>query len=149
MAGAAGAVGGGIGAGVARISGRIAVRAAANSAAGAAIGAGQTAANGRINGQRVTAGQLAKGATVGAAGGGLGSAASDLVKGGARVLAERTGLNIVTRGGQVATPSASSTRDTIIRSGSTVAGNVAGNAPSVGDAARNRVCSTSSSGICR
>jgi hypothetical protein len=72
VAGVAGAVGGGIGAGVARISANIAVRAAANGAAGAAIGAGQTAANARINGQHVTAGQLAKGAALGAAGGGCG-----------------------------------------------------------------------------
>lgn len=149
VAGAAGALGGGIGAGVARISANIAVRAAANGAAGAAIGTAQTAANARINGQHVTAGQLAKGAALGAAGGAAGSAASDAVRGGARVLAEKTGVNIVTRGGQVATPAASSTRDTVIRSASTVSGNVAGNAPSVGDAARNRVCSDSSSGACR
>lgn len=149
VAGAAGAAGGGIGAGVARISANIGVRAAANGTAGAAVGAAQAAANGKMGGQPVTAGQVAKGAALGAAGGALGSAASDAVKGGARVLAERTGVNIVTRGGRVATPSASSTRDTAIRSGSTVAGNAAGNAPSVGDAARNRVCSQSNSGACR
>ncbi len=148
VAGAAGAVGGGIGAGVARISANIAVRALANGAAGAAIGAGQTAANARINGQHVTAGQLARGAAFGAAGGAAGSAASDAVRGGARVLAEKTGMNIVTRAGQVATPAASSTRDSVIRSLSTVSGNVAGNAPSVGDSVRNRVCNRSSSGSC-
>lgn len=148
VAGAAGALGGGIGAGVAKISASIAVRAAANGAAGAAIGAAQTAANARISGQHVTAGQLAKGAALGAAGGAAGSAASDAVRGGARVLAEKTGVNIVTRAGQVATPAASSTRDTVVRSASTVAGNVAGNAPTVGDAARSRACSNSSSGAC-
>jgi RHS repeat-associated protein len=141
ISGVSGATGAGMGANIAKLSASVATRAVANAGVGSVVGASAASLNAATKGRAATTNELAVGAVLGGVTGAGGSITADKIRGSATVLAEKTGVNIVTPKGVVHTPNPNSKIDAAIRGSADVVGNLKANSGTVIENVAKSACS--------